>query len=133
MRRGVIAGLRDMRRWLAQAVALVLILPALLAILPQPALSAAAALDHDLMTSVCGQDGAQQQEGGPRRHTAHDHCVLCGSNCPSCSPSLATAAAAFAPRPRGSLAPAASAAPAIAPPLQALLDASPPRGPPACG
>lgn len=122
--------MRGLRRWLAQAVALVLILPALLAVLPQPALSAAAALDRDLVISVCGQDGPQQK-GAPQHQTGHDHCVLCGSNCPGCSPSLLSAGPAFEALPEPPAPPRAGTAQAIAPPLQALLDASPPRGPPA--
>lgn len=116
-----------MRRWFAQAVALALLLPVLSGLLPQPALSAAAALERDIMLSVCGGD---QPQGDEHRAT-HDHCVLCGNQGPTCTPSLATAAPAFALVPRRSLRPVAAAAEALAPPLQALIDASPPRGPPA--
>lgn len=129
MRRGLIAELRALRRWIAQAVAVVLILPALLTLLPQPALSAAAALEQDLLSAVCGQDGSRQG-GAPQHQTSHDHCVLCSSNCPSCSPGLLTAAPAFAALPPPPARPQDGTAQAIAPPLRALLDASPPRGPP---
>jgi len=129
MRGGIVTRLRALRRWFAQAVALALLLPALIGLLPQPALSAASALERDLLLSVCGQD--LPQPGGGQHQTSHDHCVLCGNHCPGCSPSLATAAPAFTAVPRRSATPEASAADAIAPPLQALLDASPPRGPPA--
>lgn len=117
-----------MRRWLAHAVALALVLPVLIGLLPQPALSAAAALERDLLFSVCGQDGPQQGSSG--HQSTHDHCVLCSNHCPSCSPSLASAAPAFTAVPRHSALSEAAAAAAIPPPLQALIDASPPRGPP---
>lgn len=129
MRFGVITRLRKMRRCFAQAVALAFVLPALIGLLPQPALSATAALDRDLAISVCGRDLPQQQEGG-HAHAGHDHCVLCGNHCPSCSPSLASAAPAFAAAPRGSFLRATTAPDVIAAPLLALLDGSPPRGPP---
>jgi hypothetical protein len=117
-----------LRRWLAQAVALALLLPALIGLLPQPALSAASAFERDLMLSVCGEDASQQ--GGGHHPSTHEHCVLCASHCSSLSPSLANAAPAFTAAPRRSAEPMVTAAPALAPPLQALLDASPPRGPP---
>ena len=119
-----------MRRRLVQAVALVLVLPALLALVPQPALSAAEALDRDLMASVCGQQVPGQGDQG-QQHQLHDHCVLCSSPGASSTPSLATAEPAFAARPRLAAVPQPATARTIAPPLQALLDSSPPRGPPA--
>lgn len=118
-----------MRRWFAQAVALALLLPMLIGLLPQPALSAAAALERDVLLSVCGSD--QSQQPGGEHHATHDHCVLCGAQCLSCSPTLASAAPAFTAVPRQSSLFEAIAAGAIPLPLQALLDASPPRGPPA--
>ncbi len=131
MRNGVLLKLRGMRRWFAQAVMLAFVVPVLINLLPQPALSASAALDRDVMLSVCGQD-MQQQQGGHQQHpTSHDHCVLCGSQCPLCSPSLASPAPAFATRPQPAGIPQSAAADALAAPLQSLLDASPPRGPPA--
>lgn len=120
---------RPMRRWLAHAVALALVLPVLVGLLPQPALSAASALERDLLLSVCGQDLPHQ--GGGEHQSTHDHCVLCGSHGSTCSPSLASAAPAFSAAPRRSDLSEVTATAAIAPPLQALLDASPPRGPPA--
>lgn len=118
-----------MRRWFAHAVVLALVLPVLIGLLPQPALSAASALERDLLLSVCGEDLPQQGSGG--HQSTHDHCVLCGNHCPSCSPSLASAAPAYLSVPRRADRPRAAAATDIPPPLQALLDASPPRGPPA--
>ena len=118
-----------MRRWFAHAVMLAFVLPALIGVLPQPALSASAALERDLLMSVCGQDMPQQDQGG-QHQTSHDHCVLCGNHCPSCSPTLAGATPAFAAVPRHAAIPEPAAVTAVAPPLQALLDASPPRGPP---
>jgi hypothetical protein len=109
-------------------VALALLLPALIGLLPQPALSAASAFERDLLLSVCGEDAPQQ--GGGQHQSTHDHCVLCGSQCSGFSPSLANAEPAFTAAPRRSLEPAVTVAATLAPPLQALLDASPPRGPP---
>jgi hypothetical protein len=117
-----------LRRWLAQAVALALLLPALIGLLPQPALSAASAFERDLLLSVCGENAPQQ--GGGHHQSSHDHCVLCGSNCSSLSPSLANAEPAFTAAPRRSDEPTVTVAATLAPPLQARLDASPPRGPP---
>lgn len=131
MRKGPLASLRNMRRWFAQAVVLAVVLPALIGLLPQPALSETAALARDVMISVCGQDLPQQPDGGSQHKSGHDHCVLCGTQCLNCSPSLASAGPAFAAMPRQSAIPVAAAASTVAPPLQALLDASPPRGPPA--
>lgn len=128
MRKGGLARLRNMRRWFAHAVVLALVLPALVGLLPRPALSAAAALDRDLLMSVCSQN-LPQQDQSPHQAT-HDHCVLCGNHCPSISPSLAGGAPAFLPAPRRGGIPGPAAVHAIPPPLQALLDASPPRGPP---
>lgn len=129
MRNGVLAKLRIMRRWFAQAVVLAFVLPAIVGALPQPALSASAALDRDLLASFCGQDMPQKQGGGQHQQS-HDHCVLCGNHCPSCSPSLDAASPAFTARPHHAGIPEPATAESIARPLQALLDASPPRGPP---
>lgn len=120
-----------MRRCLVQAVALALVLPALIVLLPQPALSAAATLERDLMLSVCGQDMPQVPDGGPQQHAGHDHCVLCGNHCPNCSPGLASATPAFAGIPRRAPVSETAASRFRAPPLQVLLVASRPRGPPA--
>ncbi len=119
-----------MRRWLARTVILAFMLPALVGLLPQPAVSAAVALERDILTSVCGQSGSSQPDQD-RHGASHEHCVLCGNPCPSCAPSLAAATPAFTARPRLSAAPCAATADAAAAPLQALLDDSPPRGPPA--
>ena len=119
-----------MRRWFAQAVVLAFMLPALIGLLPQLALSASSALERDVLTSVCGQNGSGQQDRD--RHSAsHEHCVLCGNPCPNCSPSLADATPAFGARPALAGVPRAATADIMPAPLQALLDASPPRGPPA--
>ena len=107
-----------------------LVLPALLAILPQPALSAAAALERDVMLSICGQDGPQQDGEGGHRSATHEHCVLCSASCSGVGPGLATATPAFAAQPQRPLLPQKEAAGRLAAPLAALLDASPLRGPP---
>ena len=119
-----------MRRWFVHAVALALLLPAIIGLFPQPALSASAALERDLLVSVCGRDIPQQQDEGSRHSAGHEHCVLCSAHDPACGPSLAEAAPAFLPVPPQPRVPSRVRDGAIAPPLQALLDASPPRGPP---
>lgn len=129
MCKGLLARLRNTRRWFIHAVALGLMLPALIGLLPQPALSASAALDRDLQASVCGRD--LQQQGGGQHDQAHDHCMLCTGHCASRSPSLDKQTPAFAPAPRSSALARIEAAHHRPLPLQALLDASPPRGPPA--
>ena len=127
---GLLAWLRNTRRWFIQTVALAFVLPVLIGLLPQPALSASAALERDVLASVCGQSVPQQQGGG-QHDQAHDHCVLCSNHCPSCSPSFGSPTAAFAAAPRQSSEAQVEAARLLPGPLQALLDASPPRGPPA--
>lgn len=120
-----------MRRWFAHAVALALLLPALLVLLPQPSLSAEAALGRDLVSSVCGKDGPQQNGQGPLQHAGHDHCMACGTTCSGCGPSLSSAMPAFATIPPSTGSPEIAPRDAMAPPLKALLDSRPPRGPPA--
>lgn len=120
-----------MRRWLVQAVVMAFVLPALVGLLPQPALSASAALDRDIMMSVCGQDLPGKPGGVPQHQATHDHCVLCGSHCSSCSPMLAAVAPAYGATPRHDRRPETAPSHSIASPLQALLYGSPPRGPPA--
>lgn len=129
MRKGVLIRVRSMRRWCAQAVVLALVLPALLGLLPQPAYSAADALERDLAVSVCGKDMPLQQDGG-QQHRSHDHCVLCASHCASHGPGSLPAGPAFAALPPSAAIPELATTQALAPPLQALLDASPPRAPP---
>lgn len=119
-----------MRRWFAQAVMLAFVLPAVIGLLPQPALSASTALDRDIMMSVCGQDMPGQPGGDQQHQATHDHCMLCGNHCQSCCPTLGASAPAFAATPRHAGIPQAATPEALASPLQALLDASPPRGPP---
>lgn len=130
MRRGLLATLRITRRWFAHVVMLALVLPVLIALLPQPALSASAALDRDVLLSVCGQSGPQQG-GGARHQGVHDHCILCNSGCSTCSPALTAASPAFTAASRIAALPPAPEALSLPPPLQARLDGSPPRGPPA--
>ncbi|WP_421693219.1 hypothetical protein [Aestuariivirga sp.] len=121
--------MREKRRWFIHAVLFAFVLPVLLGLVPQQALSASAALDRDIQLSVCGKDGSQQGGGGSHQ-SPHEHCILCSSGCPSCSPALGAAAPAFAAVPRPVAVPQPSQTLSLSPPLRALLDASPPRGPP---
>jgi|GEM_PF-4003914 len=131
MRKGALAGMRNMRRWFIHAVALALMLPAIIGLLPQQALPASAAFDRDHLVSVCGQDLPKQRNDGGQHQGGHDHCVLCAGHGFNCSPGIASvASASTAALPPGGI-PQAATALALAPPLQVLLDARPPRGPPA--
>lgn len=123
--------MKALRRGLAAAMAVVLLLPALLALLPQPALSASAALDRDLAHALCNPLGGQQDEDAPARHAGHGHCILCGTSCQSFGPSLTPAGPAFTAGPRYYGISKPREVVAVPPPLRALIDASPPRGPPA--
>ena len=131
MHRAWIISLRALRRSLAAAVAVALLLPALLTLLPQPALSASAALDRDLAHALCNPLGGPQDESAPVNHADHGHCILCGTSCPACSPTLTPAGAAFATRPAITAAATPREHVALVPLLLALIDTSPPRGPPA--
>ena len=122
--------MRFLCRGLAAAMALAMILPVLMTLLPQPALSAAAALDRDLMHALCDPSGGPHDEDGPQKQADHGNCILCGNSCPACSPTLTPAGAAFATRPALTVPATPREHVALAPPLQALIDASPPRGPP---
>lgn len=129
MCKGALAGMRNMRRWFVHAVALALMLPAIIGLLPQQALSASAAFDRDFLVSVCGHDLPGQRTDGGQHQGGDDHCVLCAGHGFSCSPGIASVAPVSTAAPPGSL-PQPATASALAPPLQALLDARPPRGPP---
>ena len=81
--------LRQARHWLARTMVFALLLPQLLGLLPQPSLSAAAALERDLAWSVCDPAG-----GGPGERNEHNQqhdaqCILCTTGCQHCSPVLA--------------------------------------------
>lgn len=129
MRRGALRHFRHARPWLARWLALVMVLPLLIGVLPQPSLSAAAALDHDLLWSTCSETGAPVEE---RDHTQrHDaQCILCAVGCPSCAPLLT----ADRPVPFLSTTTRRSETPAIEAGqktvLRVLREGSPTRGPP---
>lgn len=128
MHRGLIAWLRSCRRSIAQTLVLALLVPLLLGLLPQPGLSAGQALARDIAASICDPSGEQRGEHQPQGH--HDSCILCTSGQCASTPSLAAASAAFTafPQEAGPLPPAARIGiPAL---LEALIDGSPPRGPP---
>lgn len=131
MSRGWLQALRAKRRAIARAMAVVLLFPTLLALLPPLTVSAAAALERDLAQSVCGQP-TPEQGGGAAQHSDHDHCILAGASCPVCAPSSAGAVPAFDAVP---ILPVSVPAVRrdILPPTRPLLlrSASPPRGPPA--
>lgn len=89
MAKSVLERLRQQRRSIIHWVIAALVLPVLLGLLPQPALSEAAALERDLASFTCSLDpaGAADRENGSR-HSQHDQCILCASGCPVCAPVL---------------------------------------------
>lgn len=79
MHRGWISRLRLTRHVTARVMAVAMLLPALLSLLPQPALSAAAQLEQDLARAVCSASGAHA--GAPQGQAGHEgntSCILCG-------------------------------------------------------
>jgi hypothetical protein len=118
------------RHGIVATVILALLLPVFVSLLPQPALSASAALDRDIALSLCNPSGEPQKQGIPHHKPGHDHCILCAVSGPSCSPGLAAAGPAFANRPLTAAVPLPLQALAPSLPLRALLESSPPRGPP---
>jgi hypothetical protein len=130
MHLGIFDSLRKRRGVVIHAVMLALVLPMLLGLLPQPALSAAQTLDRAIAESLCltsGNDGP----AGQQQHPANgDACILCGP-CSAAGPAPGEAA-----RDGRGLRPTAVAAPCPPAQLQRpetswLLYGSPPRGPPA--
>lgn len=127
---GWLTRLMSSRRGIAAALALSLLLPALIGLLPQPALSASAALDRDIALSQCNPSGASKEQGAPQHEAGHDHCILCGTSCPGGSPTLSSGGVAFTAAPEPSAVHLSLTAEALPRPHLALRDASPPRGPP---
>jgi hypothetical protein len=131
MLKGWLSGFGRHRRWIVQAVMLSLVLPVLIGLLPQPALSAAAALERDLALSLCNPYGGDDPAESGHRPAAHDTCILCTACAAVTGPALANATPGLDVRPRLAH-PMRRAVPAFLPPAAAfLLDGSPPRGPPA--
>lgn len=131
MARGSLSAFRMHRRGIVQAVLFALLLPLLLGLAPQPSLSASAALERDLALSICSSSSADHPVGQEQHGGAHQHCILCASCAAAHAPLLAGGAAAFAPKPLAEGARPVPPQAGLAFPLRALLDARPPRGPPA--
>jgi hypothetical protein len=131
MNRGLLATLRDLRCRVAAVVLFALLLPLAAALLPQQALSAEQAFARDLAASVCSDTGIAHAGGQPAAPVHHEACILCAGCAAASSPALAAASEAYAVR-MGSASPShRPATPGLPPLLAALLDATPPRGPPA--
>jgi hypothetical protein len=129
---GLLGSLRARRRVAVHAVVLALVLPLLLGLAPPRAVAGEAALARDIAASFCGSSvPGELPDGGTADHPGHGACILCASCAvPAAStPGEAVAALLAPPRPAGGFRPMPAAG--IPPPLRALLDASPPRGPPA--
>jgi hypothetical protein len=130
MHRGCLGFLRIRRRVTIHAVVLALVLPLVLGLLPQLAMAADNSLDRDVAASICGPSNPGGPADGTIHHSGHGDCILCAS-CAATGVVPAGSTAAFGAEPRR-----VEAVPAVPPaglpqPLRALLDASPPRGPPA--
>jgi hypothetical protein len=106
-------------------------LPLVLGLLPQPGLSAEAALARDLGQSICSPFGDASQTGGKDRQAdQHQHCILCVPGCSNCAPPDLAGEIAISFR-----SPEVPAVPrrfqlSVYPSRPMLLDGSPPRGPP---
>jgi len=130
MRSGILQGLGLNRQWLARCLAAVLLLPLLLGLIPQTAISAEAALERDLAWSVCEHDAGTPTDGKGHEQKHDTQCILCVAGCPICAPALTADLPATSQFPSD----LSGAAP---PPegktlttLRVLRDGSPTRGPP---
>lgn len=122
--------LRLVRHWVARSLVAALLFPLLLGLLPQPALSAAAALERDLAWSICDPGAGVPGEHRERDQRHDAQCILCATGCPVGAPALA-AAQTSAPLHR-----AAAQSSVLQPSsdrrsiLRVLRDGNPTRGPP---
>lgn len=131
MRTGWLAVIARQRRVVVHLIALALLIPMLAGVLPQPVLSAAAALDRDVAMSTCTRPDTVP--AGDQHHAAslHDCCILCAVSSAASGPPLSDFVAAFVPAPRvAGFKPVAARREIIAW-RDILPDGSPPRGPPA--
>lgn len=102
-----LAGLRRNRIGIARLLVALLMLPAVLGLLPKPALTQEQAFAAALAASRCTGDSSPQIPDAPGRH---DHsCILCQVSCPLVGPALQPDTAAFPAPPR-----LASVAPVLA-------------------
>ncbi len=122
--------LRRNRSVIIAWVAMSLMMPLVLGLLPQPALSAIQSLDRDIVQSMCAQLDGQQQDGGQHHQATHDCCMLCSTSCSVCGPSLAKAVIAYDAIPAYRQTTFFDDVGDLPPPRLVLLDGSPPRGPP---
>lgn len=131
MHRGWLSRLKLIRHVTARVMAVAMLLPALLSLLPQPALSAAALLQQDLARAICSETGTQSSV--PQGHAGHEpnaSCILCGA-CASAGAGGLSAAPGYvsvAPPVRGSG--LRLTAQLRRQHLPAPSGGSPPRGPP---
>ena len=132
MHRGWLSRLRCARHVTARVLAVALLLPALLSLLPQTALSAAAQLEQDLARAICSTSG--KHASAPMGQTGHEgktSCALCGT----CA-SAGSAGLSAAPDGAFHASPVLGSGMRLTAQLQrqhlpAPLGGSPPRGPPA--
>lgn len=130
MHRSPLTCLRPYRRWIVHTVMLALVLPAFLGLLPQPAISAAAALERDIALSVCGPFGAYGPAGQDQHPARHDACILCVVCATASGPAPGDAASAFLGVPRTAGRSPHPVPSRLRPLPSLLLFANPPRGPP---
>lgn len=129
MARGPFTRLRQKRRGIISWMIAALLLPVLIELVPQPALSAEAALNRAIAESLCGTNAPVPRQGP--HDDQHQHCILCHAGAAHGILALPAGGASAAPHPQrfGLSLRALEASPR--PRLTARRDGSPPTGPPA--
>jgi hypothetical protein len=130
MHRGWLCRLRQHRRWILHAVVIALSVPVILGLLPNPATSAASALERDLALSICGPYGNGGPAGREQLPSHPDACILCSICAAAAGPAPGDAGKAFFIERRTSAVAPHPLAVQLRPALSWLLFGSPPRGPP---
>lgn len=130
MRTGWLAAMAVRRQVVVHLIAVALLLPLMIGLLPQPVLSATEALDRDIAMSTCVRPDAAPAGGQHHDAALHDCCILCAAGCAISGPALSEGVAAFAAAPRIAGFTPMLADRGIIVRREVLLDGSPPRGPP---
>ena len=129
MAQGLFSSLRRKRRGIISWVIAALVLPLLISLAPQPALSADAALDRAIAESLCGTTAPASQQGQHQDHT--QHCILCHSGTMCCTVALPAGGALAAPGRQASAESRLTLYAVHRPSVALRRDGSPPTGPPA--
>lgn len=129
MAQGLFTSLRRKRRGIISWVIAALVLPLLISLAPQPALSAEAALDRAIAESLCGTTAPASQQGQHQDHT--QHCILCHSGAMCCTVALPAGGALTAPGRQGFGESPLALRRDTRPSASFHRDGTPPTGPPA--